>query len=89
MGKGQKTYSFPLPWADWLKKLYDEYKGELEQINVTSDVDLLKVLARLGKPRLERLIAEIVESEKMTSYLHEKPELNDKDRKKTLQNPPK
>ena len=87
MGK-QKTYSLPLPWAEWLKKLYDENKSELEQLNIESDVDLLKVLARLGKPRLERLIAEVAETEKMTSQLRETQEPTDTARRKTLQNPP-
>ncbi len=63
MVKRQKTYSLSIDWANWLNKLYIDNKKELQQINVFSDVDLLKVLVRLGTPRLERLIATVRETE--------------------------
>jgi hypothetical protein len=82
--KRQKTYSVPMPWAEWLKQLYETNKKELEQLNIMSDVDLLKVLTRLGVPRLLSLLKDLDAKEhKMIEPPHEGSESPSKDHKKT------
>jgi len=84
----QKTYSLPTVWADWLKKVYEENKDTLEVIDINSETELLKVLARLGLPRLQVLLQSLGAETESSSGQRGKPESADIDRMRRLQNPP-
>jgi len=57
MGKTQHSVSIPKKyWTKYLK-LYEELKDVCEELEITSAAELVRVLMRLGEPRLRELVA--------------------------------
>ena len=56
--KQQKSVSIPPDYWEEIEKLYEELKDVCLEFDITSPSKLLRVLAKLGRPRLEAIAAQ-------------------------------
>ncbi|MFA5365540.1 MAG: hypothetical protein WC325_10220 [Candidatus Bathyarchaeia archaeon] len=59
MPRKQKTYSLPLPVAEWIRKFFEDNKEDLTLIGITSETRLLEVLARNGEQAVHDLLGDL------------------------------
>ena len=57
--KKQKSVSIPPEYWEEIEKLYEELKDVCLEFDITSPSKLLRVLAKLGRPRLESIVEQL------------------------------
>lgn len=57
--KKQRTVSIPLPFFKECEKVFNEYKDVCQDLEISSAAELVRVLARLGKPRFLEIVERV------------------------------
>lgn len=59
MAKKHKTMSIPRQYYEEIEGFYDKFKDVCEDLQISSPSELLRSLARLGKPRFLEIVEQV------------------------------